>query len=424
MLNLKAILANKNLYRQGLINKGVDAKLFDELYDLATERGTLMYEAQQKKSELGKISKLFGSFKNNPAKLNEIKSKSATIKAEFNKLQEKAELNTNRIDELLNMLPNIPAEDVIVGADENENKVLKTHDKLGRGLVRHNKHHYEIANELGILDTERGVKLAGSRFVLYKGYGAKLARAIQNFLLDLHEKDGYIEYSVPVLNKPNILYGTGQLPKFKEDLYEVNNGEWYLIPTAEVPLTNIYNNEIIDLTNPLRFTAFTECFRSEAGSGGKDTKGIIRLHQFKKVELVKICSIKDAEAEFKQLWEQATKALKILEIPFRELMLCTGDLGFSSHKTIDLEVWLPSDIQFREISSISHMGDFQSRRAMIRYKDENGESQYAHTMNASGVAIDRLIAAILENYYNEEEGSVSVPKALIPYMGIKKITKQ
>lgn len=264
------------------------------------------------------------------------------------------------------------------------------------------------------------MKLSGSRFVVFKGAGSKLARALQNFMLDLHTANGYKEYSVPVLVKPEILFGTGQLPKFKDDLFFMEQTNMYLIPTAEVPLTNLYNNEIIDLSQPVRLTGFTECFRSEAGSGGKDMKGIVRSHQFKKVELVKITSEKDWKFEFKQMLEQAKLVLEELELPYRELQLCTGDLGFSSRTTVDLEVWLPSELKYREISSVSYMGDFQARRAMIRYRDDNNEVKFAHTMNGSGLAIDRLIAAILENYQNAD-GTVSIPKKLIPYFGSDKI---
>ncbi|VDR41811.1 seryl-tRNA synthetase [Mycoplasmopsis caviae] len=325
---------------------------------------------------------------------------------------------------MLIRIPNISLDDVPLGKDEKQNKVLKNHDNLGRGLVSGVLPHYTIASNLNIIDLERAVKMSGSRYVIYKGLGARLARALMNFMLDLHVKNGYEEYSVPFIVKPEILFGTGQLPKFKEDLFALEDTKNYLIPTAEVPLTNYYNNEIIDLSKPIRMTAFTECFRSEAGSSGKDTKGIIRNHQFKKVELVKIVSEKDWEAEFNQMLEQAKLVLDELELPYRELLLCTGDLGFASRKTIDIEVWLPSEIKYREISSVSYMGDFQARRAMIRYKNEDGENVYAHTMNGSGLAIDRLIAAILENYQNKD-GSITIPKKLVPYMGgISKITKE
>ncbi|MBU4689582.1 serine--tRNA ligase [Mycoplasma zalophidermidis] len=416
MLNIKYIQENKMKVREALQKRNFNIEIYDELIVLLDKRGKLMHQSQSKKAELSKFSKEFAEAKNDKNKLDELRKEAAKIKAEQNKLEAKANEIDQKTNELLWTIPNICLDEVPFGETDKQNIVLATHDKLGRGLVAKAKPHYEIAKDLDIIDFERGVKLSGTRFVVYKGLGARLTRAIQNFLLDLHTSDGYTEFSTPVITKPNILFGTGQLPKFKEDLFSVDGNDWYLIPTAEVTLTNLLNNEIVDLSVPHRYTAFTECFRSEAGSGGKDTKGIIRLHQFKKVELVKITNGKDAIAEFDQMLLQAKKVLELLELPYRELLLCTGDTGFSSRKTIDLEVWLPSEIQFREISSVSYMGDFQARRAMIRYKDENGTNQYAHTMNGSGLAIDRLVASILENYQNAD-GTITVPKKLVPYMG-------
>ncbi|UUD35415.1 serine--tRNA ligase [Mycoplasmopsis caviae] len=424
MLSLKYILENEKKVKVALKNRNFDLKTFNELIKEANKRGKLMFEAQSKKAELTKFSKEFAKHKNDKVKLSELQKQVAIIKKEQVKLEEEAKNIEKKVDEMLIRIPNISLDDVPLGKDEKQNKVLKNHDNLGRGLVSGVLPHYTIASNLNIIDLERAVKMSGSRYVIYKGLGARLARALMNFMLDLHVKNGYEEYSVPFIVKPEILFGTGQLPKFKEDLFALEDTKNYLIPTAEVPLTNYYNNEIIDLSKPIRMTAFTECFRSEAGSSGKDTKGIIRNHQFKKVELVKIVSEKDWEAEFNQMLEQAKLVLDELELPYRELLLCTGDLGFASRKTIDIEVWLPSEIKYREISSVSYMGDFQARRAMIRYKNEDGENVYAHTMNGSGLAIDRLIAAILENYQNKD-GSITIPKKLVPYMGgISKITKE
>ncbi|WP_027120515.1 serine--tRNA ligase [Mycoplasmopsis lipofaciens] len=422
MLDIKYILNNEQKIRKALESRNFDMTLFDKFFELASQRGQLMFSAQQKKAELSKCGADFIKFKNDKNKLNELKTKISKIKKEQQEFEKKANQVEVEVNNLLFQIPNLPLDEIPLGEDEHQNKVIKCHDKLGRGLVTNVKPHHEIAQELGILDIERGVKLSGSRFVIYKNLGAKLTRALESFLLDLHTKNNYEEYAVPVIVKPEILFGTGQLPKFEEDLFKLTNG-MYLIPTAEVPVTNIYNNEIIDLSKPLRFTAYTECFRSEAGSGGRDTKGIIRMHQFKKVELVKLTNANDAIDEYNQMLEQAKLVLEELELPYRELLLCTGDLGFSSRKTVDLEVWLPSEIQYREISSVSYMGDFQGRRAKIRYRNENGQTEYAHTMNGSGLAIDRLIAAILENYQNSD-GSVSIPTKLIPYMGVDKIIKQ
>ncbi|KUH47595.1 Seryl-tRNA synthetase [Mycoplasmopsis meleagridis] len=424
MLNLKYLIDNEKEVRELFKTRKVDFELLDKLFSIAKMRGKLMFEAQQKKALLISKSKNLSKEKTNKDKFEMLKNELSILKKEQIILEKKADDLDIEVKDIINKIPNLPLKDVPLGEDDSQNIVLKTHDNLGRGLISKNvKPHYEIAHELGLFDTERASKLSGSRFVIYKDDGARLARALQNYLLDLHSNNNYQEIDVPVLVKPNIMYGTGQLPKFKEDLFYLEKENLYLIPTAEVPVTNLYNNEIIDLSKPIKLTAFTPCFRSEAGSGGKDTKGIIRLHQFKKVELVKITSKKDALEEFDQLLEQAKLVLENLELPYRELLLCRGDLGFSSKKTIDLEVWLPSEMKYREISSVSYMGDFQARRAMIRYRNSEGEIEYAHTMNGSGLAIDRLIAAILENY-QQEDGSIIVPKKLVPYMqGKEKIEK-
>ncbi|OAB48770.1 serine--tRNA ligase [Mycoplasmopsis gallinarum] len=421
MLNLKYLLENEDKAKKLLVAKKADMLLVDELFLIAKQRGKLMSETQLTKSLISNISKKIPQLKNNPEELEKTKNEVKEIKNKFLELEKQSNEYEKRVNFILDRLPNLPLDDVPYGKDENDNKVLKVHDQIGRGLVSGVKPHYKLALELDLIDIERAVKLSGSRFVMYKKTGAQLIRAIKNFLLDLHTKNGYDEYEIQSLVKPEILYGTGQLPKFEEDLFHLNKEDLYLIPTAEVPLTNIYNNEIINLDKPIRLTAFTECFRSEAGSGGKDTRGIIRLHQFKKVELVKITNEKDSFSEFEEMLEEAKLALEELELPYRELLLCTGDLGFSSRKTIDLEVWLPSEMKFREISSVSYMGDFQARRAKIRYKNENNENVYAYTMNGSGLAIDRLVAAILENYQNAD-GSLTIPKKLVPYMnGITEI---
>ncbi|EFF41227.1 serine--tRNA ligase [Mycoplasmopsis alligatoris] len=422
MLNIKFILENEVKIRQSLINRNNDLDKFEKILELGKKRGAIMSHAQSLSAQLAKLSKEFGIYKNDKSAIDKLKKEIAQVKEIQNQANAEANELNSQITELLSYIPNLPLDEIPVGKDELMNKVIKTYDHLGRGLVSGKKPHYEIAKELDLFDLERAVKMSGSRFVLYKNKGAKLVRALMNFMLDLHETKGYEEILPPVLVKDKMLFGTGQLPKFKEDLFFLESSNLYLIPTAEVPLTNIYNDEIVDLSKPLAFTAFTECFRSEAGSSGKDTRGIIRNHQFKKVELVKITSEQDAISEYEKMVEDAKDVLVKLEIPFRELLLCTGDLGFSARKTIDLELWLPSEIKYREVSSISYMGDFQARRGMIRYRDQNNATQYAHTMNGSGLAIDRIIASILENYQNED-GSITVPKVLIPYMNGLEVIK-
>ncbi|WP_416756222.1 serine--tRNA ligase [Mycoplasma aquilae ATCC BAA-1896] len=420
MLNLKYVLNNEEKVRKNLENRGFDVKIYDEFVSLAKQRGQMMNQAQTKKAELAKLSKEFGTLKNQPAALAQLKEQIAQIKVQEAQLTADADALNNRIEELILQIPNETLPEVPVGADENDNVVLAEHPNLGRGLVKGVLPHYEIAKNLDIIDFERAVKLSGSRSVVYKNAGSRLVRALINFMLNLHTSKGYNEFNTPVIVKEKMLYGTGQLPKFKEDLYKIDGADEYLIPTAEVTLTNIYNDEIVDLSTPFRATGYTECFRSEAGSSGKDTRGILRQHEFKKIELVKVTNEQDAIKEFEAMLEDAKDVLEKLEIPYRELLLCTGDLGFSSRKTIDLELWLPSEERYRETSSVSYMGDFQARRAMIRYRDAEGKTQYAHTMNGSGLAVDRVIAAILEIYQNAD-GSITVPKVLVPYMGMEVI---
>ncbi|MFV8474741.1 serine--tRNA ligase [Mycoplasma sp. Z631] len=420
MLNLKYVLNNEEKVRKNLENRGFDVKIYDEFVSLAKQRGQMMNQAQMKKSELAKLSKEFGKLKNQPAALVQLKEQIAQIKVQEAQLTADADALNSRIEELILQIPNETLPEVPVGADENDNVVLAEHPNLGRGLVKGVLPHYEIAKNLDIIDFERAVKLSGSRSVVYKNAGSRLVRALINFMLNLHTSKGYNEFNTPVIVKEKMLYGTGQLPKFKEDLYKIDGADEYLIPTAEVTLTNIYNDEIVDLSTPFRATGYTECFRSEAGSSGKDTRGILRQHEFKKIELVKVTNEQDAIKEFEAMLEDAKDVLEKLEIPYRELLLCTGDLGFSSRKTIDLELWLPSEKRYRETSSVSYMGDFQARRAMIRYRDAEGKTQYAHTMNGSGLAVDRVIAAILEIYQNAD-GSITVPKVLVPYMGMEVI---
>ncbi|VEU63461.1 serine--tRNA ligase [Mycoplasmopsis bovirhinis] len=415
MLDLKYILKNQDIVRDSLKNRGFDLEIYEQLLIKAQNRGNLMFQAQSKKAELTKLSKLFSEYKSDSEKLNELKTQINLIKQqESNLTKESNELN-QEIEALLSHIPNLPLESVPIGKDENDNLILETNPNLGRGLVKGVLPHYEIAKQLDIIDIERAVKLSGSRYVIYKNQGAKLVRALINFMLDLHETKGYTEFTTPVVVNQNILYGTGQLPKFEEDLYKLNQLNQYLIPTAEVTLTNIYNDEIVDLTKAFKATAYTECFRSEAGSSGRDTKGILRQHQFKKVELVKVTNSKDAWSEYKEMVLDAQDVLNKLGIPYRLVKLCTGDLGFSARTTIDLEIWLPSEQKYREVSSISYMGDFQARRAKIRFRNNQGQNEYAHTMNGSAMAIDRVVAAILELYQNPD-GTISVPSALVPYM--------
>lgn len=421
MLDLKYILNNKNYIIKKLSTRNYDISNIEKIVKLIEKRNQLIFKLEKllaKKNELSQEIGIQKRNKKNPEKLiNEVN----LLKEEIDKIELKADKSINKVNELVLQIPNIPYDDVPIGHSDLDNVVIKEHPTLGRGLVKNVEPHYDIATKLDIIDFSRAVKLAQTRFVLYKKEGAALIRALENFMLDTHIKNGYEEIMPPHIVNSKMLYGTGQLPKFKEDLFKLEGNDLWLIPTAEVPVTNYHYDEILDLSKPKKYVAYTKCFRSEAGSGGRDTRGIIRQHEFHKVELVKVVKQEDGMTEWEKMVNDAKNILELLEIPYREVMLSTGDIGFSSAKTIDLELWIPSEEKYRETSSISICNDFQARRAKIRYRNDEGKTTYAYTMNGSGLAIDRVMAAILENYQNSD-GSISIPKVLIPYMnGLEKI---
>lgn len=337
--------------------------------------------------------------------VSQIKDKLANLETEWQKLDD-------WVSQKILEVPNLPDDSVPFGNSELDNQVIY-HWGQPKKIDPKIKPHYEFGKSKDILDFKRAVKISGNRFVIYKNLAAKLVRTLINFMIDTHVNSGYQEIVPNTLVLENSLYGTGQLPKFSEDLYSLKNSDLWLIPTAEVPLTNYYQDEIIDLEKPISLVGYSKCYRSEAGSGGKDTRGLIRLHEFHKVELVKITNETDGMKEFDNVVQDAAKILKLLNIPYRAVLLCTGDLGFSSKKTIDLEAWLPSEQTYREVSSISYCGDFQARRAKIRYRDEKN-NVYAHTINGSGLAIDRIVAILLEQNQNPD-GSWTIPEVLKPY---------
>lgn len=421
MLDLKYILNNKNYIIKKLSTRNYDISNIEKIVKLIEKRNQLIFKLEKllaKKNELSQEIGIQKRNKKNPEKLiNEVN----LLKEEIDKIELKADKSINKVNELVLQIPNIPYDDVPIGHSDLDNVVIKEHATLGRGLVKNVEPHYDIATKLDIIDFSRAVKLAQTRFVLYKKEGAALIRALENFMLDTHIKNGYEEIMPPHIVNSKMLYGTGQLPKFKEDLFKLQDNDLWLIPTAEVPVTNYHYDEILDLSKPKKYVAYTKCFRSEAGSGGRDTRGIIRQHEFHKVELVKVVKQEDGMTEWEKMVNDAKNILELLEIPYREVMLSTGDIGFSSAKTIDLELWIPSEEKYRETSSISICNDFQARRAKIRYRNDEGKTTYAFTMNGSGLAIDRVMAAILENYQNSD-GSIDIPKVLIPYMnGLEKI---
>ncbi|MBQ9069582.1 MAG: serine--tRNA ligase [Eggerthellaceae bacterium] len=326
------------------------------------------------------------------------------------------------LNELLIGVPNIPHESTPIGADENDNPEVRRWG-TPRTFDFEAQAHWDLGPALGMIDFDRAVKLSGSRFVVLAGAGARLERALVNFMADTHAAAGFKEWWCPSLVNAQTMTGTGQLPKFEEDLFKTKDESLYLIPTAEVPLTNMHAGEVLEADAlPLRYTAFTSCFREEAGSAGRDTRGLIRLHQFDKVEMVKFAAPEDAYDELESMTEEAEKILQLLELPYRVITLCTGDLGFSAAKTYDLEVWLPSYSDYKEISSCSCCGDFQARRANIKYRDPGNfkGSRYVYTLNGSGLAVGRTMAAIMENYQNAD-GTIAVPEVLVGYMGGMKV---
>lgn len=425
MLDIKVIRENSTWVKNKLAARGVTAAEIDDLLKLDEQRRALLTQTEDLKAQRNRTSKAIATAKQDHQDVSDqvqaMKKVGQQIAADDQKLKE----IEAKLQYILVRLPNIPADSVPVGPDESYNvEVRKWHQP--REFSFEPRSHWEIGENLGILDFDRASKVAGSRFVYYLGLGAKLERAIYNFMLDQHEADGYQEVIPPYLVNNDAMFGTSQFPKFKEDVYTIIDEDrpLTLIPTAEVPLTNYYREEILTEDQlPAYLTALTPCFRSEAGSAGRDTRGLIRMHQFNKVEMVKFCKPEDSYDELEKLTADAERILQKLELPYHVVTLASGDASFSSAKTYDLEVWMPQQNTYREISSCSNCTDFQARRAQIRYRDAQGKLHYVHTLNGSGLAVGRTVAAILENYQNAD-GSVTIPKVLVPYMhGIEKITK-
>ncbi len=369
-------------------------------------------------AERNNISKIIGKLKSNNEDAKEEMLKVDEIKNKINTLKELQQIKENELNSILNRLPNIPHQTVPNGKDENDNVLYREWGSRPNFDFKP-KMHYEIGESLGLINFELASKLSGSRFVVLKKQISKLERSISNFMLDKHtEENGYTEYSVPFLVKKDSLFGTGQLPKFDEDLFTAGENHW-LIPTAEVPLTNLVREEILNINQlPIRATSFTPCFRSEAGAAGKDTRGMLRQHQFTKVELVSIVEPQHSEEELERMLNCAESILKDLQIHYRVMTLCSGDMGFSANKTYDIEVWLPGENKYREISSCSNCTDFQARRMNSRYKTED-KNTYVHTLNGSGLAVGRTLIAILENY-QMEDGNVEIPEILRKYFNNQK----
>lgn len=411
-MDIRLILNNKSFVEKKLSDRGFDISLIAELYQKAQKRNLLRQEIDELLAQKNKASKQIGLYVRENKDSEDLKDQVSQIKDKLANLETEWQKLDGWVSQKILEVPNLPDDSVPFGNSELDNQVIY-HWGKPKKIDPKIKPHYEFGKSKDILDFKRAVKISGNRFVIYKKLAAKLVRALINFMIDTHVNSGYEEIIPNTLVLENSLYGTGQLPKFSEDLYSLKNSDLWLIPTAEVPLTNYYQDEIIDLEKPISLVGYSKCYRSEAGSGGKDTRGLIRLHEFHKVELVKITNEADGKKEFENVVQDAAKILKLLNIPYRAVLLCTGDLGFSSKKTIDLEAWLPSEQTYREVSSISYCGDFQARRAKIRYRDEKNNI-YAHTINGSGLAIDRIVAILLEQNQNPD-GSWTVPEVLKPY---------
>ena len=414
MIDLKYVEKNFDEAVKKLSKKGVDKSVINQLKELFEKRKSAIAKFEQVRAEQKSLSKEFGVYKAQGKSIDELKEQLDNLKARANSLNQEA----NKIeDELYNLaltIPNFPDDIVPEGKSEEDNVEIKK-VLTPREFNFKPKEHWELAEINGWIDFERGVKLAKSRFALLNTPAAKLERALINFFLDFNSKNGFQEVWVPVLNNSKMLLGTGQLPKFEDDLFKVEGEDLYLIPTAEVALTNIYNDEIVQESElPILLTSYTPCFRKEAGSAGRDTRGIIRQHQFDKVEMVAITKPEQSDEIFEKMVENASNILTELGLPHRLVELCGGDLGFSAARTVDIEVWLPGQGKYREISSISNTRDFQARRAKIRYKDGK-KNKLVHTLNGSALAVGRTLIAIMENYQNED-GSVSIPSALQKYL--------
>ena len=418
MLDIRVIRENVQWAKDKLATRGIDAAEIDEVVALDEKRRALIVRTEELKKNRNAASEAIAVAKRNKEDATEQIAAMKNVGAEIKELDAQLAEVKEKVDYILVRLPNFPNDSAPVGLDESfsrEERKWSTPREFDFEPLAH----WDIGEKLGILDFERAAKVSGSRFVYYKGAGARLERAVYNFMLDQHAKEGYEEMITPYLVNGESMFGTGQFPKFTEDVYTMTNeGEpMTLIPTAEVPLTNFYRDEILDGAQlPIYFTALSPAFRSEAGSAGRDTRGLIRMHQFNKVEMVKFTKPEESFNELEKMTNDAENILKALDLPYHVITLATGDASFTSAKTYDIEVWLPAQNTYREISSCSDCTDFQARRAQIRYRDEDGHVNLVHTLNGSGLAVGRTVAAILENYQNED-GTVTIPEPLVPYMG-------
>ncbi len=423
MLDPKFIRENPDIVKKSLKDRGDKTDLVERFLELGDERRNVIQEVEDLKRLKNERSKKIGELIKQKADVTSAKSGVKELTDKISALDDRLKAIEEEFKQVLDRIPNVPHESVPVGQDPAANKLVKEWGEIKKFSFEA-RDHIELGQLNGLFDFERGAKIAGSFFPLFTGAGAKLERALINFMLDVHIKDhGYREVFPPVLVNRKCMYGTGQLPKLEADMYRIDEEDYFLIPTAEVPVTNLYSDEVLDEEDlPVYLTAYTTCFRREAGSYGKDTKGLVRVHQFDKVEMVKFTTPETSMEEHDKLLGDAEDILQRLGLPYRVLILCTGDMSFAAHKCYDIELWAPGAKRWLEVSSCSVFTDFQARRANIKYKpkDKTRKARYVHTLNASGVALPRLVIAIVETYQNKD-GSITVPEAIRPYFGADKI---
>jgi len=424
VLDIKRIREKTDEVRSGLEARGADATVIDVVLELDRERRELLTQSETLKSDRNRTSKEIGIRKKNGENTDEVQAAVREIGARITALDEQERDVESRLNETILGIPNVPSPTTPVGTDESANRVVRSFGEP-RSFDFTPLSHIELGEKLELFDFHRAARMTGAGYPLFVGLGARLERALIQFMLDLHiEEHGYTEISPPTVCNTNSMTGTGQLPKMADDMYHVGEDDLWLIPTAEVPVTNYYREEIIEKALPVYLTAYTPCFRREAGAAGKDTRGLIRVHQFDKVEMVKFVAPETSYVELETLLGNAEDVLQRLGLHYRILELCTGDISFAAAKCYDIELWSPGQNDWLEVSSCSNFEDFQARRAKIRYRDEHGKAQLVHTLNGSGVALPRLVVAILENG-QQEDGSVILPEAIVPYMrGIDRLTPQ
>ena len=424
MLDIKFVRENIDAVKTMLSNRHNKLSL-DGFVDLEKKRREVLAETETLKAQRNTVSKQIGAMKKSGENADAMVAEMQAVGEKIAKLDAELKEIDGQLQDIMLNIPNMPKEDVPYGVDDSDNPEVRKHGEPTK-FDFEPKAHWDIGEALDIIDSERAAKVTGARFTFYKGLGARLERALINFMMDLHAtKHGYTEVLAPCIVNKDSMIGTGQLPKFAEDMFKLEGLDYYMVPTAEVPTTNYHREEILDGKNlPEHYCAYTACYRAEAGSAGRDTRGLIRQHQFNKVELIKFTKPEDSWNELEKMVDDAEDVLRILEIPYHVVLLCTGDMGFTSAKTYDIEVWMPAQNCYREISSCSNCLDFQARRAGIKFRREpKAKPEFVHTLNGSGLAVGRTFAAILENY-QQADGSVVVPKALIPYMGGVEVIKK